>query len=433
MILRFSIENLFSFRERQTLDLTPCSDCSLRTDDNVFTVAGEQMLTSVAVYGANASGKSNLFAALSSFINLVVYSFDEMYHDKIPPFTPFFHDEACMGRPSLAELEFILKGKCYKYGYALVQSHVVKEWLLKKVSGDYQILFIRHDNEGRDVIDVRHENFLGVNELIVANTRKDALFLSTCTKMAVAEAKDILDEFHYNVNVVSAERRHAAYTAHQMYTNKDFYHAIAHFIEQTDPSIEKIVLKEELESTGRISQSGHSVMMPKYEIRVVPKDAPKGLSENGGIPFDAIVSSGTKKAFDLAGPIFDSLRYGKTLVVDEFGVVMHPILSREVLLLFNSQETNPMHAQLIFNTHDTNLLNATVYNPTLRHKESLLRPDQVYFVERGRDHASRLYSRAEYDPTPESEGLSAEDEYLEGRYGSIPYIGSLLGEKRKWA
>lgn len=430
MLLRFSLQNMFSFRDRQVLDLTPCSDCTHRMVENVLEVSGERALASVAVYGANACGKSNLFFALRSFLYSVIYSFDEMYQDKMRPILPFFHDEAYVSKPMSGEIELLVRGRCYKYGYDILDGKIKKEWLFRKDDGAYQVLFLRQTLEDKDVIDVRKENFPDVNDLIVGNTRDSALFLSTCAKMSVSEAKDILDELHDNINVVSAEGHHSAYTADQMYRNPDFYSSVSHFLAETDPSLGKILIKPKYEASGKFTPSGHSILSGNYEVNVVPRDAPAEFETQGGIPFGVVASSGTKKAFDLAGPVFDALKSGKTLFVDEFGMVMHPILTREILRLFNSPKTNPKKAQLIFNTHDTNLLNAKVYSPERKIREPLLRPDQIYFIERGPDHSSHMYSKADYAPTANEEGLTNEDEYLDGRYGAIPYIGSLMGDVR---
>jgi uncharacterized protein len=122
-------------------------------------------------------------------------------------------------------------------------------------------------------------------------------------------------------------------------------------------------------------------------------------------------SEGTKKVFSLAGPLVDTLKNGNALIIDEFDARIHPLISRAIVELFNSNETNPNNAQLIFMTHDTNLLN-----------NKLFRRDQIWFTEKNRYGATDLYSLAEYkipDDAP------FESDYIQGRYGAIPYIGNL--------
>lgn len=123
-------------------------------------------------------------------------------------------------------------------------------------------------------------------------------------------------------------------------------------------------------------------------------------------------SEGTQKMIALSGPLTDTLERGSTLLIDELDARLHPLLSQAIIKLFNSAETNPNHAQLIFTTHDTNLLS---------HK--LWRRDQLWFTEKQENGASDLYSLAEYKGV-RSDAAFAKD-YIQGRYGAIPYLGGL--------
>jgi AAA15 family ATPase/GTPase len=118
------------------------------------------------------------------------------------------------------------------------------------------------------------------------------------------------------------------------------------------------------------------------------------------------------------------------MMVDELDCKLHPMLVRQIIRLFNSQSSNPKNAQLIFNTHDTNLLNDTVYNPQKKRYEKLLRRDQICFVERDSDYASHIYSLVEFqkDGNLIRTDASYEKDYLNGLYGSIPYIGNFWEE-----
>jgi AAA15 family ATPase/GTPase len=127
-------------------------------------------------------------------------------------------------------------------------------------------------------------------------------------------------------------------------------------------------------------------------------------------------SHGTQKAFYLAGPIIDVLTNGKVLIVDEMEARLHPLITRELIRLFNSIELNPKRAQLIFTTHDTNLLSNKIF-----------RRDQIWFVEKDSFSASHLYSLAElkiHDSKVRNDA-SFEDDYLQGRYGAIPFLGGI--------
>ena len=169
-------------------------------------------------------------------------------------------------------------------------------------------------------------------------------------------------------------------------------------------------------------QVGEAIVL---EPRVFLKN-PEGQDYGQSIPLESIASRGTFKAFHVAGPMFEALGSGGVMMVDELDCRLHPILVRQIIRMFNSRASNPKNAQLIFNTHDTNLLNDKVYNVEKDRYENLLRRDQVYFVERDGDYVSHIYSLIEFqkDGKVIRSDASFEKDYLNGLYGSIPYIGS---------
>ncbi len=139
---------------------------------------------------------------------------------------------------------------------------------------------------------------------------------------------------------------------------------------------------------------------------------------------DVQESSGTNKIFDLLGPFFDTLVNGKVLVVDELDAKLHPLLTKALVGLFNSEENNPRNAQLIFATHDTNLLTYANF-----------RRDQIYFTEKDKEGASALYSLIEYKEEGGAtvrKDRSFEKDYIQGRYGAIPYLGDFSKLFSKW-
>ncbi|MEP6929332.1 MAG: AAA family ATPase, partial [Flavobacterium sp.] len=128
-------------------------------------------------------------------------------------------------------------------------------------------------------------------------------------------------------------------------------------------------------------------------------------------------SSGTNKIFDLSGFVLLTLQLGLVLIIDELDSKLHPILTQEIIKLFNNPETNPKNAQLIFTTHDTNLLGA-----------NLFRRDQIWFTEKDDFEATDMYSLLEFkdeDGKTIRKDRSFEADYIRGRYGAIPYISNL--------
>lgn len=123
-------------------------------------------------------------------------------------------------------------------------------------------------------------------------------------------------------------------------------------------------------------------------------------------------SEGTKKLFALAGLILRALREGKVILIDELDSKLHPLITKTLIELFNSNDTNPKNAQLIFTTQDTNLLSNKIF-----------RKDQIWFTEKNQYEVTDLYSLVEYNNV--SEEASFENDYIKGKYGAIPYIGNL--------
>ena len=147
------------------------------------------------------------------------------------------------------------------------------------------------------------------------------------------------------------------------------------------------------------------------------------------LPFSAFESQGTQKLFDLSGALIDTLRNGRILVVDELDAKLHPVLVRRLVELFNSSETNPRNAQLVFNTQSPDLLGFKVQARDGRRKTTRLRRDQFYFVEKDNREASKVFSLIEYKDgrkTGVRNDSSFEKDYLAGLYGGVPFVSELF-------
>ena len=424
MLIRFSVENFLSFRERQTLDMMAVQSSEERRDENMFLISGKDaLLRTIGLYGANASGKSNLFSALSFFVDFVRMSFAEREAMAQIETIPFLYDGTSRGKPSSFEIEMILGGFWYKYGFSVDDTIVHGEWLYFKDIEDstFRPKFIRKVVEGEDSIDVA-PSFVGADGLIVEKTRGNALFLSTCAGLAVEEALGIVREMSSYV-FWSASSDRPNFTA-DMLTHGKSVADILRLVQKADPSVDDIDIERQEDDTGRTRANGSPIKRIRFRVTMLHEEDAGGKIS---LPLYGLGSLGTRKAFELAGPIFSVLSQGNVIFIDELDSRLHPILTREIIKLFNNPETNPKNAQLIFNTHDTNLLNCKVYSPKRNKKEQLLRRDQIYFVERTGEFATRIYSLVEFqdevvDSIPDD--VSIETEYLEGRYGAIPFIGA---------
>lgn len=434
MLKRFTLENMFSFKASETLHLEAIKSCKERLDEATFPIcAGDEsvrVLKVVAIYGANASGKTNLLHAFQLMVSFVRGSMSGAQTNARIPVSPFLHVEKWEGTPPPSKMEvvFVIDDTQYRYGFQATGSTICEEWLYRKVLGRKYAreieLFVRYQEDGRDVI-VPTPAFERADKSIAEKTRRNALFLSVAAAFAVPEATRILRDFFGGISVYSADSDALNVETSAMILENRHRDKILSFLVTTDASIDRIEIKKH-EVTREFNQMvGQSVArVSVLEPEIFLKN-PKGGSYSSSLPLERIVSRGTFKAFQLAGPIFDVLERGGLLVVDELDCKLHPILVRQIIRLFNSKDSNPNKAQLVFNTHDTNLLNDKVYSATRNRDENLLRRDQVYFMERDADFASHLYSLIDF---AKENGRVREDssfakDYLNGLYGSIPYIG----------
>ena len=419
MLLEFTVGNFRSFLQKRTLSLQ-AQKLSEEAKDNVAKVFSYNILKTLAVYGANSSGKSNLVNALHKMAACVLSSV-RLNDNDVLLFDPFLLSKE-NNEPTFFEITFIKNGFCYRYGFKYSSLRINEEWLFRKTTprSKEQVLFIRNN----DGIGVDEKNFTeGIgNE---AKTNNNRLFLSLCAQLGGSISKQVISWFQTNFNVVSGlnNQEYRAYT-------KMLFH------EKKEPGKEAMNFFRQLEL-------GFGNLLTREEDPIIPEDMPKELkallvkelqgkknievdsvhnlyNKAGNVcgsvnfSFDERESSGTRKLFDLAGPVFDTLFYGSVLVIDELDVKMHPLISQHIISLFNNPKTNPKNAQLIFTTHDTHLLS-----------QKMLRRDQIWFTEKNTTEQTDLYCLMDIilpDGTKPRNDSNYEKNYIAGRYGAIPYI-----------
>ena len=422
MLIQFKVGNYKSFKEPVTLSLVAAKikgkDANI-DENNLIRVDDKlELLTSAAVYGANASGKSNLFGAFKFMRRFIINSSKESQVNERIEVEPFLLDAEYENKPSFFETVFLLNGLVYRYGFEVTKDKVESEWLFYTPKNKEAKLFTR---EG-DVTQVSR-NFKG-GQSSKELTRPNALFLSVAAQFNSETAKNVLDWF-WSTRSISGyqETGYPGFTAEKFKEDLDFQQKILALIRDADVGINNIVaetisindptvfpddMPEEIRDIIRKQMKGEvSLIKIKSMHR---KKLGKNLS--GETSFDlSQESDGTVKLFHISGPIFDALNRGSVLFIDEFEARLHTLLTRALVSLFNSKDTNPKHAQLIFATHDANLLS-----------NELFRRDQIWFVEKDEDGATHLYSLAELKVRKDN---NFENDYLSGRYGGIPVIGDL--------
>jgi hypothetical protein len=435
MLIEFSVGNYRSFNEPVTLSMV-AADISSKPEElnttNRFQVAPDvYLLTSAAIYGANASGKSNLIKALNFMRTFVLTSSREtqtMDRIKVDPFllsTETFH------QPSHFEIVFRVDETQYRYGFEVTKQRVTGEWLYYLSSSRESNLFARDTNG----IQVSARNFRegkGFEE----HTRDNALFLSVVAQFNGKIATTLFKWFrHLRISIGIDDRDFGfAVLRHEDSSYRD---DIEQFIKRLDvgiagftlektpvkvadnvPDFPPAIAEKWLAFVEALRSSDESDEHVNIKIKTLHQRFNAEGQAKDYIDFDLDQESdGTQRLFAFAEPILRALYRGGVLVIDEFDARLHPNLVIALLRLFNSLETNSHHAQLVFTTHNTNLLSA-----------QLFRRDQVWFVEKTRQGASDLYSLVEYRVEGKKRvrnDVAFEKNYIEGRYGAIPFPGDL--------
>lgn len=420
MLIEFSVGNYRSFKEQVTFSMVAAnlvSQDKKLDEDNVFAVDENlDLLKSAAIYGANASGKSNLAKALGFMRWFMINSSKETQSTEKIGVECFKLSTEMDAKPTFFEIVFLISDKKYRYGFEATRDEVVSEWLFYVPKSRETKLFRRKFNSFSISGTYKADG-------IQQRTRSNALFLSVSAQFNVKIAENILDWLTNQIKVVSGldDRGYRGYTIRCLmnYENKD---EILQLLKKLDLGFGDVKVEESVVTADRLPGE-----LPDEIKNFILKNAGgkttsvqtihQRFNETGTsistefFDLDYQESEGTQKVFALAGPLVDTLKAGKVLIIDEFDARIHPLISRAIVELFNSRETNPNNAQLIFMTHDTNMLS-----------NKLFRRDQIWFAEKNRYGATDLYSLAEYKVRNDA---SFESDYIKGKYGAIPYIGNL--------
>lgn len=419
MLLQFNFKNYLSFRDDTTLDLTATN--ITEHPAHVVTIGKEKILPLAAIYGANASGKSNVLEAFHYMTTYVINSFafgGENAKDKssdqlsfLPP-TPFLFDAASKEAESSFEIYFITSEqndcKSYHYGFTIGADGVHEEWLNSKAknSSRYKKIFYRNGNS----LDLSGLPAVGRGMISIA-LEPEALIVSLGAKLKIGELKLIRDWFYDNeladFGNPSENLTLSTQVPKEFVTDRDFQRRVAAYFSSFDPSIRDFQISQieeaEDDGSGRVGRARIDAVH-----QMVDSD------ETALLPM-TVESAGTLKMFALYPLLESVLQHGSVLFVDELNARLHPLLLRTILIMFLDPKSNPNHAQLLFTTHDPWHL-------------SLLRRDEVWFTEKDERGISSLYSLVDFED--ENGAKIRKDEnyiknYLLGKYGGIPAVYNL--------
>lgn len=425
MLVEFSVSNYLSFKDKRSLSLqsTPIKD-----HPECVITNRHKLLKGAVIYGANASGKSNFVRAVSTMRRLVLRSF-EMSSATELDITPFLLHSGFESKPSHFEAVFLINSTRYRYGFEVDNTSVRGEWLFEAKKYTEKPLFIR-ENGGIHVFPAFKEG-----KDLEEKTRDNSLFLAVVDQFNGTIAKNIVHWFSSLITVSGLSHEGYKLVTFKMLEDDITKPALQKFYDKLDLGFDDLKIVKKTFDSGELSQNVPEAILQQMvtdlegKTLVHVKTLHKKYNDDQGIvkleEFDlrSQESAGTNKIFNISGPIFDVLAGGGVLLVDELDASLHPLLTISIAKLFNSCENNPRNAQLIFSTHDTNLLRYGNY-----------RRDQVFFVEKDKFGASDLYSLVEYNENGKKvrNDRSFEKDYIQGRYGAIPYIGDIKTLLTKW-
>lgn len=419
MLVEFTVRNFRSLRDEQTLSFVASSDSSKRDSHCIETgIKSLPRLTRAAViYGANASGKSNLIFALATMRNMVIQSMTMSDPLRMQQYTPFQMNPSSGGEPTSLEVLIVLDDIRYQYGFSYDDQRIHDEWMVVYKTGKGQTWFDRRWNAQKG----EHEwapfssYFTGAKETWRQATRPNALFLTTAIQLNNEQMKPLWNWFLNDVAIINWIGSGAGPGIGQTLRRLDdpaFKARVLEVMRAADLHIEDIVVEK---------APGHQV-----EFKLEPGKPPEFLARDQDVPivkyvhkvegqspvaFDSRYESlGTQRLLSYIGPFLDALENGKLLVIDEIDSSLHPMVVRFLLRLFHDPGVSTKGAQLWMTTHDSSLLDA-----------ALLRRDQYWFVDKDAQQASRLYPLTDFSPR---KGEALEKAYLRARYGAVPFISN---------
>jgi uncharacterized protein len=419
MIEEFSFGNFWSFKDIQTLNMTAAKIKSKNSEldrINVFPISKDlDLLKAKAIYGANASGKSNVIKALVTFIRIIKDSAKE--EKALSLIDSFKLSTETENEPTFFQLIFRIGNTRYRYGFEADDKSIKSEWLFSTPSKREQALFIR---EGKLIIEINQTHFEeGVmyqklfknsEEPIFTDT---SLFLSHLSPTGIGKISKQVVKTISSISLISGLGHRGMYgIAGDSLSDSVKKKFILNFLKKADIGIDDLdtveIANEDLpdnleDEVKEDLKKGKIIVSSRIKYNAELKS--EGKSD---FSFGMQESEGTRKMFELSPFIYRSIKEGTPLFIDEFDSRFHPLLTKKIVELYNSVENKK--AQLIFTTHDTNLLSS-----------NLLRRDQIDFVEKDKYGASHLYTLVEIKGVRND--ASFEKDYIQGKYGAIPFLG----------
>lgn len=421
MLLKFTVDNYRSIGEEKTLDLNASNAIKDLADKGFILTQDKKILSSIAFYGANSSGKTNLLRAIGTMRAIVLHSVK--LNDNEPlPYEPFLLSTK-ETRPTKFEAIFVDYDDRaqFTYGFSFTEDEIKEEWLDAKFPRkSAKHLFRRTETR----VDADSVNYSEGYKFKDVNLNKNRLFLSLVGQLGGEISNRIIDWFGSKLVFLSGINDAGYYkrTSTKVYEDAKYKAGVLELINKMQLGFNEFEAQKLDMSSLSFPQDMPADIVSRIknetyiEISTIHNvyDADGNISSKRQLKLDENESAGTNKFFNLAGPIYEALNTGVTLCVDELDSQMHPLLSWKIVELFNSTESNRHGAQLIFTTHDTHLLS-----------KDLFRRDQIWFVEKRRMESTDFYPMLQashnLNHAPRTDSNYRKN-YILGKYGAIPYL-----------
>ena len=401
MLIRFSFKNFKSFKNENCLYMEATS---LKEHEyNVAKTENGEYLKVSAIYGANASGKTNVLQAFDYMKKRILVSDDSKKNSPIDEEN--IYSFMINNNPIALEVEILAKNnKIYKYGFEVLKDTIISEWLFEKRVNKFYAIFERENNN----VSMKPNK---ISDLV--NIDERTLFLNIYSKID-RNNEDFSNVYDWFVNSMyldlgnpNFERFINNRVSLKILSDENYKKELLKFIKTIDSGIEGIkTTPDSLEAV----KSNNGII----DIEVLHR------GENGelkALPF-YLESNGTRKMFHLFDFFMDALKNGMVLFVDELDAKLHPLLTRYIINLFHNSQTNIGNGQLIYSTHDTVNLNKETF-----------RRDEIWFAEKDKDGISDIYALSDYILEDDKNAgkkvrndATYNKDYLTGRYGAIPVL-----------
>jgi len=424
MILQFKVNNFRSIKDTAILNMQTDKNISIQ---NSFSVGKQHLLKSCVIYGANASGKSNVLKAMSFMREMVLNSSKVTQSTDPLPHAPFRLNTETETASSHFEIIFLHNNLKYRYGFEIDNTTVYAEWLFVVGESARESRLFERDSDEKELY-INPAKFKEGRGIKVSDNQ---LLLWRCDQQGGEISRTILQWFH-NFNFLDGLENKAYFNfALKQMQNNAIKPELLDLLHKADLGIDELEIEErelsleQLEKVSMPRQLREHLLKDQGEIKSIEMqtqhkkfDVDNKQVGVEAFQFEEDESQGTQKFFALSAPILDTLKHGKVLLIDELDSSLHPKLTEAFIRLFHNPEINKHNAQLIFTTHDTNLLSVS----------QLFARDQIWFTEKDQYGCTELYSLLEFRKNTKGKDVRATDNlekhYLQGLFGATPYLGA---------